>query len=632
MSHGAAAAPAISVIVPVYDVAAQVGAAIASLRAQTFPDFEAIIVDDGSTDGSGAIAARAFAGDPRFTLLVQENRGLSGARNAGLERARGTFVAFLDSDDRFDARFLEGLHDALRADGGDWAACAIRLCYPDGMETAHAAIHGAPEPRGVTRRIGLQDAREVASHFPSAWNKLYRRAFIGDLRFDEGTWYEDHTFFWQLAARGGHLLYLPQPLYLHSRDRPGQITTADDPRVFEQFDVLERVAGMILHSDMQHRHEGLARLATRLLHERALVVREPARRAAFLEAARGFLSRHALPFSAEWDREISRGLGLVLQGARPLSVVLLAEPGTQGAMRATLDAMEAQSLPDFEVLLAGEAPGLAPLLANGAPLHVLGPSPRLGSALTAAARAATGRYVVFLRPGDLPAPSAFMVWVSGMERASAAQACDLLGVSGFESGTWRGGHFQPGLHDRRAFGQAAEAVPPAGAALPLEPHGALSLHGEPGALVFSRGFLQREAVPLAAVLDAAPAALCGAALALMAGLHTQRIVWFPFPAIALPPRALPAPHRLGGAVRDLRDALASAAPMPAATLPAGWERVLHARLAQRHAQAARGRLRRLWRGAQAAALMRAAGAVPRADMADQDLAPWLRRLLGLPVR
>lgn len=632
MNPGASDAPAISVIVPVYNVAAEVGAAIASLRAQTFTDFEAIIVDDGSTDGSGAIAAQAFAGDPRFTLLVQENRGLSGARNTGLERARGTFVAFLDSDDRFDAGFLDVMHAALRADGGDWAACAIRLCYPDGTETAHAAIHGAPEPEGVARRIGLQDARVVASHFPSAWNKLYRRAFIGDLRFDEGTWYEDHTFFWQLAARGGHMLYLPQPLYLHSRDRPGQITGADDPRVFEQFGVLERVAGLILQSGMQHRREGLARLATRLLHERALVVHEPVRRAAFLEAARDFLARHALPFSAEWDNEISRGLGLVLQGERPLSVVLLAEPGTPAAMRATLDALAAQSLPDFEVLLAGDAPGLAPHLANGAPLQALGAAPRLASALPAAAEAATGRYVVFLRPGDLPAPSAFLVWVSGMERARSAQAHDLLGVSGFESGTWEHGHFQPGLHDRRAFGQAAEAVPPGGEALPLDPQGALRLHGEPGALIFSRGFLQREAASLAALLDAAPVALGGPALALLGGLQAQRLVWFPFPAVALPPRALPAPHGLAGAVRDLRDALARVAPAQAAALPAGWEKVLHARLAQRHAQAARGRLRRLWRGALAAALMRAAGQVPPADLADQDLAPWLRRLLGLPAR
>lgn len=83
------AAPLITVIVAVHEVAAEVAQAIASLRAQTLADFEALVVDDGSTDGSGRIAAEAFAGDARFRLLVQPNRGLSAARNAGLDQARG---------------------------------------------------------------------------------------------------------------------------------------------------------------------------------------------------------------------------------------------------------------------------------------------------------------------------------------------------------------------------------------------------------------------------------------------------------------------------------------------------------------------------------------------------------------
>ena len=622
-------APAISVIVPVYDVAAEVGAAIASLRAQSFTDFEAIIIDDGSSDGSGALAAEAFAGDARFSLLTQENRGLSGARNTGLEHARGRFIAFLDSDDRLDPRFLEALHDALTADGGNWAACAIRLCYPDGSESPHSARHGAPDAHGDgAERLAMDDARAVASLFPSAWNKLYRRDFIGDLRFDEGTWYEDHAFFWQLAAKGGHLLYLPQPLYLHSRDRPGQITAADDPRVFEQFAVLERLAGLILNAPMQGRREGLARLATRLLHERALVVRDPERRAAFLQAARAYLTRHHLPFSADWDSEISRGLALVLEGELPLSLVLLADPAAPGALAATLAALEAQSLPDFELLIAGEAPGLPARLANGAALRRLDCAATLQNALPVAAQAASGRYVVFLRPGDLPAPAAFMVWVSGMERAGAGQAGDVLGVSGFEAGNWQQGHFEPGLHDTRPFQPHAEGAGPAGRDLPLTPEGALRLHGEPGALIFARRFLRQEAAFLAGILAQLPPGLEGVALALGAGLRCRRAVWYPFPAIALPPRTRPSPGRLRPALARLSTALGSAGLADA--LPPGWQRVMQARLVQRHALATRGRARRLVRGAWGAAVMRLTGQVPAPEAADQDLAPWLRRLLGLP--
>ena len=91
--------PAVSIIVPVFDVEDHVAAAIASLRDQSFADFEAIVVDDGSTDASADRAAAAIGDDPRFTLIRQANRGLSGARNTGLARVRAPVVGFLDSDD-----------------------------------------------------------------------------------------------------------------------------------------------------------------------------------------------------------------------------------------------------------------------------------------------------------------------------------------------------------------------------------------------------------------------------------------------------------------------------------------------------------------------------------------------------
>ncbi len=107
--------PGISVIVPVWNVADCVAACIASLRAQDFANFEAIVVDDGSTDDSRAIARAAIGNDPRFTLLTQPNRGLSGARNTGLAQAQGNWIAFLDSDDRVAPGWLARLHAPSRA-------------------------------------------------------------------------------------------------------------------------------------------------------------------------------------------------------------------------------------------------------------------------------------------------------------------------------------------------------------------------------------------------------------------------------------------------------------------------------------------------------------------------------------
>lgn len=98
-------APAVSVIIPTYNRAALIGEAIASVLNQSFADFELIIVDDGSTDDSASVIL-SFD-DPRLIFLRQENRGRSAARNAAIARARGKYVAFLDSDDTFLADKLE---------------------------------------------------------------------------------------------------------------------------------------------------------------------------------------------------------------------------------------------------------------------------------------------------------------------------------------------------------------------------------------------------------------------------------------------------------------------------------------------------------------------------------------------
>ena len=98
--------PGVSVIMPAYNVAAYIGEAIESVIAQTFTDWELIIIDDGSPDESGAIADSYAEGDARIRVVRQENGGLSAARNHGLRVARGELVALLDSDDLWHPSFL----------------------------------------------------------------------------------------------------------------------------------------------------------------------------------------------------------------------------------------------------------------------------------------------------------------------------------------------------------------------------------------------------------------------------------------------------------------------------------------------------------------------------------------------
>lgn len=107
----------LSVVIPVYNVAPYLERCVASVLRQTFRDFEMILVDDGSTDGSGALADRLAAQDARIRVIHQENQGLSGARNSGLQAASGEYVVFLDSDDEW--LLEDGLETLIRCDGAD---------------------------------------------------------------------------------------------------------------------------------------------------------------------------------------------------------------------------------------------------------------------------------------------------------------------------------------------------------------------------------------------------------------------------------------------------------------------------------------------------------------------------------
>lgn len=106
--------PRVSVIIPAYNVAPYLGEALASLAAQTMPDFEAIIIDDGSPDDIAAAAA-PWLDDPRFRLIRTENRGLAAARNRGAAEARADLIALLDGDDRYRPDYLAAMCDRIAA-------------------------------------------------------------------------------------------------------------------------------------------------------------------------------------------------------------------------------------------------------------------------------------------------------------------------------------------------------------------------------------------------------------------------------------------------------------------------------------------------------------------------------------
>lgn len=208
----------ISVIVPIYKVEDYLRRCVDSLLAQTCGDFELILVDDGSPDRCGEICDEYAAKDPRIFVIHKENGGLSDARNAGLEIARGEYIAFVDSDDWVSPRYLELLLKALESTGSDICECGIfrtagEDCPEDTRDTA-------PEIFDTVTALGqlISDGK----FHQYVWNKLYCREVIGEIRFPQGKTNEDEFWTYQVFGRADRVARIDMVLYNYFH-RPGSI-------------------------------------------------------------------------------------------------------------------------------------------------------------------------------------------------------------------------------------------------------------------------------------------------------------------------------------------------------------------------------------------------------------------------
>jgi glycosyltransferase involved in cell wall biosynthesis len=190
--------PVFSVIIPVYNVREYLEEALESVRLQSFADFEVVIVDDGSTDGSAEVAKTFCGRDPRFRYFHQANAGQSAARNCGMAHASGAYLYFMDSDDMIEADTLQHCVEAFTEQAVDVVLFGCTVF------SREALPHGHFSPRSVQRpqvRSPLpSDEFIVASiqqdrYFVSPCCYAARRSAIGSLRFVSGILYEDNHYF-----------------------------------------------------------------------------------------------------------------------------------------------------------------------------------------------------------------------------------------------------------------------------------------------------------------------------------------------------------------------------------------------------------------------------------------------------
>ena len=238
--------PRISVVVAFFNNADDLADCLDSIAAQSFTDLEVIMVDDGSTDGGAEIARAKAAADPRFTLVQPAHGGPGGARNRGVERARGEFLAFVDGDDMLPANAYELLLHTLESSGSDFASGAVLRIGPKGINPSalHSlALKGRQTGTHITRTPRLL-------YDVSVWNKLFRRRFWDSrqLSFPEQVVWEDirlmtkaHVlaravdvipdivYYWRERAQGGLSITQSRATIANLRDR---MTALDDIDAF----------------------------------------------------------------------------------------------------------------------------------------------------------------------------------------------------------------------------------------------------------------------------------------------------------------------------------------------------------------------------------------------------------------
>ena len=178
--------PKVSVIVPVYKVEKYLPECIESILAQTFPDFELLLVDDGSPDNSGAICDDYAARDPRIRVFHKENGGVSSARNLGLDNARGEWIAFVDSDDTVGEKYLEMLLDLLRKSNADISLCSWSMMSESGAVSPRkkCRLRGIEK---VGRAVAMYRVQNGSYYEGSPYCRLFSRRSIEEnkLCFDE---------------------------------------------------------------------------------------------------------------------------------------------------------------------------------------------------------------------------------------------------------------------------------------------------------------------------------------------------------------------------------------------------------------------------------------------------------------
>lgn len=226
--------PLISVIVPVHNGQDYLEKCIESIENQTYDNLEVFIINDGSTDNTGQICAGLMERYANVRVITMEDEGVSAARNAGLDAAKGAFVTFVDADDRLRPKMLEALFEGMMETAADICGCQFFQWQKEEQWEGFLSQKYHKQPARSYRATPYLK-EEILAGNSRCWSKLYRRSVIGKLRFQRGLSIgEDMLFLIQLLPYVRAVAEIPYPGYGYYQNPRGAMNRPFTPAYMDQ--------------------------------------------------------------------------------------------------------------------------------------------------------------------------------------------------------------------------------------------------------------------------------------------------------------------------------------------------------------------------------------------------------------
>lgn len=231
----------VTIVVPVYNIENHISNCIESIIHQTYMNLQILLIDDGSSDSSGNICDKYALRDKRIEVVHQLNGGLSEARNIGIKKAVGKWIAFIDGDDYVHPQFIEILYEAAKKSGSMIAVCDYRKVKE--CMTVFDRSNEEPEYSVLSSEQMLQNWHGKLTKIETvAWNKLYALEIFKDgIKYPSGKLHEDVYITHQLVARSNQVIIVWKELYYYlqrSNSIIGERLT--DNRIYQSMEAQER--------------------------------------------------------------------------------------------------------------------------------------------------------------------------------------------------------------------------------------------------------------------------------------------------------------------------------------------------------------------------------------------------------